>query len=93
MRDRSASCSRRFTIPPLQVFTVPMAELIKVLIVICLIGIVASLGAGLFHLVRDKGESKKMARVLTVRIVLSVALFVLLMTAWAMGLIQPLGTK
>jgi Protein of unknown function (DUF2909) len=65
--------------------------LIKVLIVFCLIGIVISLGTGLVHLVNDKGESKKMVRALTVRIVLSVALFVLLFIAWRTGLIEPHG--
>jgi len=65
--------------------------LIKILIVACLLGIVASLGSGLFHLVSDKGESKKMATALTVRIVLSVALFILLFIAWSQGMIQPHG--
>lgn len=63
--------------------------MIKILIVACLIGIVASLGSGLFHLVNDKGESKKMVTALTVRIALSVALFILLFIAWSQGMIQP----
>jgi cytochrome bd-type quinol oxidase subunit 2 len=62
---------------------------IKILIVLCLIGIVISLGSGLFHLVNDKGESHKMVRALTVRIVLSVALFILLLIGWSQGLLQP----
>ena len=65
--------------------------LIKVLIVACFVGIVASLGSGLFHLVNDKGESNKMARALTVRVVLSIALFILLLIAWSQGMIQPHG--
>ncbi|HEY4368379.1 MAG TPA: twin transmembrane helix small protein [Steroidobacteraceae bacterium] len=65
--------------------------LIKILIVLCLLGIVASLGSGLFHLVSDKGESKKMVTALTVRVVLSIALFVLLFIAWSQGMIQPHG--
>lgn len=63
--------------------------LIKILIVACLLGIVASLGSGLFHLVNDQGKSKKMVSALTVRVVLSVALFVLLFIAWRLGMIQP----
>lgn len=63
--------------------------MIQILIIACLIGIVISLGTGLFHLVNDKGESKRMVRALTVRVVLSVALFVLLIIAWSQGLIQP----
>lgn len=67
--------------------------LIKILIVGCLLGIIASLGTGLFHLVGDKGGSKKMVNALTVRVVLSVALFVLLFIAWSQGLIQPHGIQ
>jgi Na+/H+-translocating membrane pyrophosphatase len=66
-----------------------LSSVIKALILICLIGIVASLATGLFHLVNDKGESKRMVRALTVRIALSVALFILLFLAWYLGLIQP----
>jgi succinate dehydrogenase/fumarate reductase cytochrome b subunit len=66
-------------------------SIIKVLIVACLIAIVISLGSGLFHLVNDKGDSKKMVRSLTVRVALSVALFILLFIAWSQGLIQPHG--
>ena len=64
----------------------------KLLVVAILLGIVASLGSALFHLVHDrKGESKSMVRALTVRISLSVALFILLFIAWAAGWIEPHG--
>jgi hypothetical protein len=66
-------------------------SLVKLLIIACLIAIVASLGSGLFHLVNDKGESKKMVRALTFRIALSVALFILLFIAWSQGMIEPHG--
>ena len=47
-------------------------EPFKLLVAIVLIGIVASLGVALFHLVHDrKGETKSMVRALTVRISLS----------------------
>jgi hypothetical protein len=65
--------------------------MIKIVILACLVAIVASLGSGLYHLVKDKGESKKMARVLTIRVVLSILLFVLLLIAWTQGLIEPTG--
>ena len=66
-------------------------EPIKILIIVVLFAIVGSLGSALFHLSRGKGDSKKMARALTVRIGLSVALFILLMLAWYAGLIKPHG--
>ena len=64
---------------------------IKILILLCLLAIVVSLGSGLFHLVSDRGQSRKMVRALTVRIALSVALFILLFIGWWQGLIQPHG--
>jgi cytochrome bd-type quinol oxidase subunit 2 len=68
-------------------------ELFKILVVCVLVGIVASLGSALFHLARGKGDSRKMVRALTVRVGLSVALFILLMGAWALGLISPHGIQ
>jgi hypothetical protein len=77
--------------PPAPVAVIVM--LIKVLIVVVLAGIVLSLASGLFHLVRDESQSKKMVNALTVRIALSVALFILLFIAWQQGLIAPHGVR
>ena len=66
-------------------------DVIKILIIVTLFAIVFSLGSALFHMSRGKGDSKKMARALTVRVGLSVALFILLMLAWYNGLITPHG--
>ncbi len=66
-------------------------DLVKILIIVALIAIVASLGNALFHLSSGKGDSKKMARALTIRVALSVGLFILLMIAWYNGLIAPHG--
>ncbi|WP_116811264.1 twin transmembrane helix small protein [Steroidobacter cummioxidans] len=65
--------------------------MIKGLIIACLAAIVLSLFSGLFYLVTDKGGSKKMVNALSIRVGLSVALFVLLLLAWAQGLIKPIG--
>jgi hypothetical protein len=64
---------------------------IKVLIVLMLVAIVASLGSALFHLSRSGGDSSKMFRSLALRVGLSIGLFILLMVAWALGLIRPHG--
>ena len=61
----------------------------RLLILVGLLAIVLSLGSALVHFVRDKGESQKMARALTVRVSLSVLLFALLMLAWWLGWIEP----
>ena len=68
-------------------------EPIKILIIIVLFAIVGSLGSALFHLSRGKGDSKKMARALTIRFGLSLVLFILLMVAWHYGLISPHGVS
>jgi hypothetical protein len=68
-------------------------EPIKILIIIVLFAIVGSLGSALFHLSRGKGDSKKMARALTIRVGLSLVLFILLMVAWHYGLISPHGVS
>jgi len=67
---------------------------IKILIVLTLAGIVASLSKALFHMSSgggpdSAGQSALMARALTVRIALSVTLFVLLMLAWYFGALSP----
>jgi hypothetical protein len=67
--------------------------MIKPLILLVLAAIVISLGSGLFHMVRDEGRSKRMVNALTVRIALSVLLFVLLFVAWRTGLISPHGVN
>jgi len=65
--------------------------LIRITILIVLVAIVASLGSALFQLSRSTGDSRKLARDLTIRIALSVVLFLLLMLAWHFGLIAPHG--
>jgi len=65
----------------------------RLLILAGLLAIVLSLASALVHLVRNKGESsQKMARALTIRIGLSVLLFVLLLVAWQLGWIEPHGS-
>jgi hypothetical protein len=61
----------------------------RLLIVAGLLAIVLSLGSALVHLVRGKGDPQKMARALTIRVGLSILLFVLLLVAWWLGWIQP----
>ncbi|MEE4375932.1 MAG: twin transmembrane helix small protein [Candidatus Competibacteraceae bacterium] len=65
--------------------------IIKIIVVIMLLVILASLGSGLFFLVNDKGGTNRTLKALTIRIALSVGLFVMLMVAYAFGLITPHG--
>ncbi len=65
--------------------------MLPILIIGVFVVIVASLGSALWHLVRGAGDSARMVRALTWRIGLSIALFLLLMLAWYLGLIAPHG--
>lgn len=61
--------------------------LIKVAIVLLLIFIIASLFSALFYLGKDRGTSDRTAKALTVRIGLSIFLFIMLMVGYYTGLI------
>ncbi len=65
--------------------------LIKVIVVFMLLLILASLGSGLVFMVRDRGQGRRAAKALTVRVGLSAVLFLLLMLAYATGLLNPHG--
>jgi Protein of unknown function (DUF2909) len=67
-----------------------MTHLVWLLVLVCFVAILASLGSALYHLSRGTPEdSARLSRALTVRITLSLVLFVLLMLAWYFGLISP----
>ena len=63
----------------------------KSAVILLLIIIVVALFSGMFFLIRDKGQSDRTVKSLTVRIVLSIVLFILLIIGFATGLIQPHG--
>jgi Protein of unknown function (DUF2909) len=67
-----------------------MEHLVWLLVLVCFLVVLVSLGSALYHLARGTPEdSARLARALTVRITLSLVLFVLLMLAWYFGLISP----
>lgn len=61
----------------------------KILIVLVMIIIVASLASGLIFLVRDKDQSKRTVKALTWRIALSLSLFIFLFLAFKFNWITP----
>lgn len=61
----------------------------KIAIVLAMIAILFALGSSLFYLVKDEGKGKRTVLGLTLRIGLSLGLFILLFIAFAMGWIQP----
>ena len=61
----------------------------RIIVVIALLGIIASLGSALVFLVRDRGGSSRTVNALTVRVGLSVALFLFILFSHWMGWIEP----
>jgi len=63
---------------------------VKWLVLAIFFMIVLSLVSAMVQLVRDnRGETRRMVRALTVRIGLSIALFIVLWATWKMGWIEP----
>lgn len=65
--------------------------LIKTAIIVLLVLIVGSLFSALTFLYKDQGQGERTARALTVRISLSLLLFVLLMLGFYFGVIPERG--
>ena len=63
----------------------------RLLVLLFLVVILASLGSALYYLIRDKGQSQRTVKALTVRIALSLALFVLLLVGYLTGIIPRGG--
>lgn len=73
-----------------QTYQLDRVMLIKVIIVLTLVVILGSLFSALFFLSKDKSGGERTVKALTIRIGLSIALFILLMIAYYFGLIgQP----
>ncbi len=52
--------------------------MIDLLIIVVMLGIIVSLGCGLYFLVRDRGKTERMVVSLSIRVALAVLLLVLL---------------
>ena len=63
--------------------------LFKIIIISLLLIILISLGTALFSMVKNQPESNRTVKALTVRITLSIALLILIMVGYSMGLIAP----
>ncbi|MBV1776560.1 twin transmembrane helix small protein [Burkholderiaceae bacterium DAT-1] len=61
----------------------------KILVVIMIAVILFSLGSALTTLIKYRGESEKTVKFLTIRVALSIILFLLLMVGFATGVFQP----
>ncbi len=63
----------------------------RYIVILFLVFILVSLGSALRFMLRDKGQGTRVAKALTVRVALSVSLFVLLMLGYYLGIIPRSG--
>ena len=63
----------------------------RILVLLAFLGIVASLVSAGVYLMKDRGQSSRMANALTVRIGLSIALFAFVLLAGRLGWLQATG--
>ncbi|MBA3253778.1 MAG: twin transmembrane helix small protein [Pseudomonadota bacterium] len=61
----------------------------RIVIVLALVGILFSLGSALFYLMRDKGTTNRTVNALTIRVGISIALFLFILFSYWMGWIEP----
>jgi hypothetical protein len=62
---------------------------IKIIILTLFVLILASLAASMFTFIRDRENKQRTAKLLTIRITLSIILFAVLVLSFLMGWIQP----
>ena len=65
----------------------------KFVVIVLLLAAVGSLASGLLFLLRDKGQSDRTAKALTLRVGLSLLIFAILMAGYYFGLIPREGLR
>ena len=65
--------------------------IVKIIILVLFAAILLSLVAGWFTLVKDGNDSQRTVKLLTVRVTLSILLFVFVALSFYMGWLQPHG--
>jgi apolipoprotein N-acyltransferase len=65
----------------------------RIIALLFIVFILASLASALYYLIKDKGRSDRTVKMLTVRVVLSLTLFLLLMGGYYFGVIPQNGLR
>ena len=65
----------------------------RILALLFIVFILASLASALYYLIKDKGQTDRAVKMLTVRVVLSLTLFILLMGGYYFGVIPQTGLR
>jgi len=63
--------------------------LYRIIIITFLLVILGSLASALYFLIKDKGQSNRTVKALTLRVSLSLGLFLLLMAGFYLGILPP----
>ena len=61
--------------------------IMRIVVILFIVVILGSLGSALYYMIRDRGTTERTVKALTVRVALSVILFLLLMLGFHFGLI------
>ena len=65
----------------------------KIIVLLLIVFILVSLGSALYYLLKDQGKTDRVVKALTVRIGLSLVLFLALMGAYYLGWIPETGLR
>jgi hypothetical protein len=65
----------------------------RIVVILFLFLILGSLGSALYYLIKDKGQSDRTVKALTIRVTLSITLFILLMLGFYFGIIPQNGLR
>lgn len=65
----------------------------RILALLFIIFILGSLASALFYLIKDKGQTDRTVKMLTLRVGLSLTLFILLMGGYYLGIIPQNGLR
>ena len=65
----------------------------RIIALLFIVFILSSLANALYYLIKDKGQSDRTVKMLTVRIALSLTLFLLLMGGYYFGVIPQSGLR
>lgn len=65
----------------------------RIVALLFIIFILGSLASALYYLIKDKGQSDRTVKMLTVRVALSLTLFIMLMGGYYLGIIPQTGLR
>jgi len=65
----------------------------RIIALLFILFILASLASALYYLIKDKGQSDRAVKMLTIRVGLSLTLFLLLMGGYYFGFIPQTGLR